>query len=186
MLLTTSDAIAGSEIEETLGFVSGATVRTRFIGHDLMAGLKNLVGGSLNEYENLLNDSRRIAVDRMESEARMMGADAVIAMRLATSEITEAAAEVLAYGTAVRIRPRDAETSGATDETEITSPHGREASILADAWVRSKPDPATRDYKARLRAGTSVTVVGGGDVYYRIATADGVHGYVERSAVAGP
>ena len=103
MLLSTSDEIAGREITETIGLVSGNAVRARHLGRDVLAGLKNLVGGEIGAYQKLLSDSRQIAIERMEEQATEAGADAIVAVRLATSTITSGASEVLAYGTAVKL-----------------------------------------------------------------------------------
>ncbi len=103
MLLSTSDEIAGREITETIGLVSGNAVRARHLGRDVLAGLKNLVGGEIGAYQQLLSGSRQIAIERMEEQATEVGADAIVAVRLATSTITSGASEVLAYGTAVKL-----------------------------------------------------------------------------------
>lgn len=103
MILTTTEAVAGREIVEVLGVVRGSTVRAKHIGSDIVAGLRNIVGGELKEYASLLAGAREQALDRMTAEARKLGADAVVAMRFESSTITQAASEVLAYGTAVRL-----------------------------------------------------------------------------------
>jgi uncharacterized protein YbjQ (UPF0145 family) len=89
---------------ETLGLVRGSTVRAKHLGSDIVAGLRNLVGGEVKEYAALLTGAREQALDRMTEAAREMGADAVVAVRLETSTIAQAASEVLAYGTAVKLR----------------------------------------------------------------------------------
>lgn len=104
MLLTTSDLVPGREVAETLGLVRGNAVRARHLGRDITAGLKNLVGGEIGAYQHLLADSRDQAIERMTAEAEALGADAIVAVRLSTSAIAGGAAEVLAYGTAVRLR----------------------------------------------------------------------------------
>ncbi|MEM7488171.1 MAG: YbjQ family protein [Pseudomonadota bacterium] len=104
MILTTTEAVPGREIEHTIGLVRGSTVRSKHLGSDIVAGLRNLVGGEVKEYAALLTGAREQALDRMTSDARAMGADAVVAVRLETSTITQAASEVLAYGTAVKLR----------------------------------------------------------------------------------
>lgn len=101
MIITTTDFITGKEIE-TLGIVKGSTVQTKNVGRDIAAGLKNLVGGELTEYTDMMNEARAIATDRMVLEAQVLGADAVVCVRYATSSITQAAAEVIVYGTAVK------------------------------------------------------------------------------------
>jgi uncharacterized protein YbjQ (UPF0145 family) len=104
MLLTTSDLAPGREVAETLGLVRGNAVRARHLGRDITAGLKNLVGGEIGAYQHLLTESRNQAIERMTAEAEALGADAIVAVRLSTSSIAGGAAEVLAYGTAVRLR----------------------------------------------------------------------------------
>jgi uncharacterized protein YbjQ (UPF0145 family) len=103
-LLTTTEGVPGREVVEVLGLVRGSTVRAKHVGSDIVAGLRNLVGGEVKEYASLLAGAREQAIDRMTAEARGLGADAVVAMRLETSTITQAASEVLAYGTAVKLR----------------------------------------------------------------------------------
>jgi len=104
ILIVTSDGIPGREIAQTLGLVRGSTVRAKHLGTDIVAGLRNLVGGEVREYASLLAGSREQAVDRMLDEAYALGADAIIAMRFQTSTIQQGASEVLAYGTAVRLK----------------------------------------------------------------------------------
>ena len=103
MLMTTSDTIPGREIAETLGLVSANTVRARHVGRDIVAGLKNLVGGRIGAYQQLLADSREEALARLAADAEREGADAVVAVRIATASVAQGAAEVLAYGTAVKL-----------------------------------------------------------------------------------
>ncbi len=104
VLIVTSDAVPGREITETLGLVRGSTVRAKHLGTDIVAGLRNLVGGEVREYASLLAGSREQALDRMLDEARALGADAIVATRFQTSTIQQGASEVLVYGTAVRLR----------------------------------------------------------------------------------
>ena len=101
MLVITADNIPGRQIE-ALGMVKGNVVRAKHIGRDLMAGLKNLAGGEIKSYTDLLSESRQIAYDRMLAEAEEMGADAIVAMRFSSSQVMEGASEMIAYGTAVR------------------------------------------------------------------------------------
>ncbi len=101
MIITTSDYIAHKKIVKTIGLVRGNTIRARHIGHDIAAKFRNIVGGEVQNYTKLIAESREQALDRMVEEARSLGADAIIMMRFATSEIMEGAAEILAYGTAV-------------------------------------------------------------------------------------
>ncbi|MEM8793001.1 MAG: YbjQ family protein [Pseudomonadota bacterium] len=103
MLLVTSDLVPGREIAQTLGLVRGSTVRAKHIGSDIVASLRNVVGGEVKEYAQLLAGSREQAIDRMVEEAAGLGADAIIAVRITTSSVTAQASEVLAYGTAVRL-----------------------------------------------------------------------------------
>jgi uncharacterized protein YbjQ (UPF0145 family) len=102
MILSTRDDIPQREITEVLGLVRGSSVRARHLGKDFGAVLKNLVGGEIPEYTKLLAEAREQALDRMLEEARALGADAVVALRYSSSEISSGAAEVLVYGTAVR------------------------------------------------------------------------------------
>jgi len=103
MIVVTTDAVAGREIAQVLGLVRGSTVRAKHIGSDIVAGLRNLVGGEVREYAALLAGAREQAHDRMVAEARSLGADAVVAVRMQTSMIQQGASEVLFYGTAVRL-----------------------------------------------------------------------------------
>lgn len=103
MLLVTSENIPGREIVQALGMVRGSTVRAKHLGTDIVAGLRNLVGGEVKEYASLLAGAREQAVDRMVEEAFALGADAVVAVRMQTSTIQQGASEVLVYGTAVRL-----------------------------------------------------------------------------------
>ena len=99
----TLESLPGREVEP-LGLVRGSTVRAKHIGSDIVAGLRNLVGGEIKEYAALLGGAREQAIDRMLEEARALDADAVLGVRFETSTITQQASEVLAYGTAVRFR----------------------------------------------------------------------------------
>ncbi|PRY94976.1 uncharacterized protein YbjQ (UPF0145 family) [Hasllibacter halocynthiae] len=99
----TLESVPGREVE-ALGLVRGSTVRAKHIGSDIVAGLRNLVGGEIREYAALLGAAREQALDRMLDEARALGADAVIGVRFETSTIAQQASEVMAYGTAVRFR----------------------------------------------------------------------------------
>ncbi|MEM9756866.1 MAG: YbjQ family protein [Pseudomonadota bacterium] len=104
MLILTSETVPGRDVAEALGLVRGSTVRAKHIGSDIVAGLRNIVGGEVKEYASLLAGAREQAVDRMVDEARGLGADAIVAVRMQTSTIQQGASEVLAYGTAVRLR----------------------------------------------------------------------------------
>ena len=101
MIVTTSNDVPGKRIVRTLGLVRGNTIRTRHLGRDLMAVLRNVVGGEVSEYTKLMAESREQALDRMVDEAHGLGANGVVALRFSTSMVMSAAAELLAYGTAV-------------------------------------------------------------------------------------
>ena len=101
--LTTSDDLPDRQIIQTIGLVRGNAVRARHIGRDLLAGLRNLVGGELIDYTKLLAESREQALDRMVAQASQLGANAVVGVRFQTSMLMAGAAELLAYGTAVKI-----------------------------------------------------------------------------------
>ena len=101
MILVTSETVAGKRIVKSLGLVRGNTVRARHLGKDIMAGLRNIVGGEVHEYAKLIAESREQALDRMVVEAEGLGANAVIAVRFTTSVMMGGAAELLAVGTAV-------------------------------------------------------------------------------------
>ena len=104
MHITNIETIPGKTIIEHYGLVQGSTVRAKHVGRDLMAGLKNLVGGELKGYTELLGDARKEALDRMKAQASMMGANAVVNVRFATSSVAQGAAELFAYGTAVKVQ----------------------------------------------------------------------------------
>lgn len=104
MIVATSDTIMGHEIVEVLGLVRGNTVRARHIGGDIMAMLRNIVGGEVHEYVKLTAESREQALDRMIEEAEGLGANAVVTVRFATSTVAMGAAEIFVYGTAVVVR----------------------------------------------------------------------------------
>ncbi|MCD6128859.1 heavy metal-binding domain-containing protein [Candidatus Bipolaricaulota bacterium] len=104
MLVTTIDRIPGHEISEVLGLVQGSTIRARHLGRDIMAGLRNVVGGEIKDYAQMLTEARQLAIQRMVKEAERLGADAILGVRLATAQTMAGAAEVLAYGTAVRLK----------------------------------------------------------------------------------
>ena len=105
VLITTADVVPDRAVAHTFGLVRGSAVRGSHLGHDIFAWMKNLVGGEIDEYTKLMAEAREQALDRMAAEARAHGADAVVGMRFANSTIAKGAAEVLAYGTAVRLRP---------------------------------------------------------------------------------
>ncbi|ODS37495.1 MAG: hypothetical protein A7316_09330 [Candidatus Altiarchaeales archaeon WOR_SM1_86-2] len=103
MMVVNTNSIEGKNIAETLGLVRGNTVRAKWFGKDFLAGLRNIVGGEVTEYTEMLTEAREEALERMIAEAERLGADAVINVRFQTSQLTQAASEILAYGTAVRI-----------------------------------------------------------------------------------
>ena len=103
MILTTTDTISGKELE-TLGLVKGSTIQTVNAVRDIGAGLKTLVGGELTNYNEMMNDSRALATKRMVGEAEAMGAEAVVAVRYSSASVMQSAAEVMAYGTAVKFK----------------------------------------------------------------------------------
>jgi len=105
MLITTSEVVPGMRLVRVVGLVRGNSVRARHMGVDILAGLRNMVGGEIREYTKLLGESREQAIDRMAEQARDMGGNAIIAMRFSTSMIMGGAAELLAYGTAVVLEP---------------------------------------------------------------------------------
>ncbi|MCD4812591.1 YbjQ family protein [bacterium] len=106
MYLTSQDNLKEFEIEKTLGLVKGNTVRARHLGKDIMAAIRNLIGGELPEYTKLLAESREQATDRMIKEAEELGADGIVAIRYTTSSIAQNAAELYVYGTAVTLKQK--------------------------------------------------------------------------------
>jgi uncharacterized protein YbjQ (UPF0145 family) len=104
MILSNVETVPGKTIVEFYGVVSGNTVRAKHLGKDIMAGFKNLVGGELKAYTELLQESRQEAQDRMVEQAKAMGANAVVNVRFATSSVAQGAAELFAYGTAVKVQ----------------------------------------------------------------------------------
>jgi len=103
MIITTANDIPGQTVTEVLGIVKGNTIRAKHIGKDIVAGLRNLVGGELKEYTEMITEAREEAMARMEREAAAMGADAIVGVRITTSQVATGAAEILAYGTAVKL-----------------------------------------------------------------------------------
>jgi uncharacterized protein YbjQ (UPF0145 family) len=106
MLLSTREQCEGFEVTETLGLVRGNTVRVRHLGNDILAGLKNIVGGEILAYTELFVDAREQALDRMIADAQELGADGILGIRFTTSMVMRGASEILAYGTAVKLRPK--------------------------------------------------------------------------------
>lgn len=105
MIVVTNDRIPGRRVVESRGLVRGNTIRARHVGRDVLAGLRNVVGGEISDYTKLLGEAREQAIDRMLEEAEALGADAVIEVRFETSMVMNAAAELLCYGTAVVTEP---------------------------------------------------------------------------------
>lgn len=101
MIVCTTDVLPDRRVVRTLGLVRGSTVRCMHVGHDIVAALRNLVGGEIEEYTKMLAEAREEALDRMIADAEALGADAVLGLRYATSDIAAGAAEILIYGTAV-------------------------------------------------------------------------------------
>ncbi len=104
MLISTTDIVPGKEIVEVIDIARGSTVRARNIGRDIFAGLKNLVGGEISEYTKLMADAREEAIDRMIADAESLNADAIINVRFMTAMVMQGASEILAYGTAVKLK----------------------------------------------------------------------------------
>lgn len=104
MILSNTETIANKTISETLGIARGSTVRSRNIGRDIFASLKNIVGGEIEEYTKLQADAREQALQRMINDAKRLGADAIVNVRFTTSVVAQGASEMLAYGTAVNLQ----------------------------------------------------------------------------------
>ena len=102
VLVTTQDTFVDHKISQTLGLVKGNTIRARHVGKDIMAGLRGIVGGEIEEYTKVFAEAREQAIDRLIQDAKRVGADGVVCMRLTTSTVMQGAAELLAYGTAVK------------------------------------------------------------------------------------
>jgi uncharacterized protein YbjQ (UPF0145 family) len=103
MIITNIETVPGKNIIEHFGLVAGSTIRAKHVGRDIMASLKNLVGGELKGYTQLLQESRQQALDRMVDQARQLGANAIINVRFSTSSVAQGAAELYSYGTAVLV-----------------------------------------------------------------------------------
>lgn len=103
-MVTTTESIEGKKIIKTLGIVKGNTIRAKHIGKDIVAGLRHVIGGEIKEYTQLMGDAREEAIKRMSEEAKKMGADAIINVRFTTAMVMAGAAELLAYGTAVKVK----------------------------------------------------------------------------------
>jgi len=107
MIITTSEQLAGMKVTKTCGLVRGSTIRARHLGRDLMALLRNLIGGEISEYTKLMAESREQSIKRMTDEAESLGANAIVSARFATSMVMSGAAELLVYGTAVVVEETD-------------------------------------------------------------------------------
>ncbi len=107
MIIATTNTVAGKEIVQTLGMARGSTIQSKHIGKDIMSGLRTIVGGELTEYAEMLEEAREKAINRMVEDAEKMGANAVINVRFMTSGVMAGAAEILAYGTAVKIKDKE-------------------------------------------------------------------------------
>ncbi len=103
MILTTLEGVPGKTIIEHYGIVQGSTIRAKHIGKDIMASFKNLIGGELKGYTELLQEARAEAIERMQQQATELGANAILNIRFATSSVAQGAAELFAYGTAVKV-----------------------------------------------------------------------------------
>ena len=103
MIVTTQDKVENRTISQTLGVVSGESIRARHVGKDILAGLRNLVGGEITEYSKLMAESRQQAMDRMVKAAQEKGADAIVGIRFTTSMLQAGASEIFIYGTAVKL-----------------------------------------------------------------------------------
>jgi uncharacterized protein YbjQ (UPF0145 family) len=104
MLMSTTGEIDNYKVAQVLGVVRGNTVRAKWFGKDIMAGLRQIVGGELNEYTEMMTEAREQALSRMEEDAKKLGADAVIGIRFTSSDVMRSAAEILVYGTAVKLK----------------------------------------------------------------------------------
>ena len=104
MIIVSTDFVSGKKVVETLGIAKGNTIRAKWLGKDIMAGFRNLVGGELKEYTEMLQEAREQSLKRMEEDAKKLKADAVINVRFTTSQTMSGAAELLAYGTAVKLK----------------------------------------------------------------------------------
>ena len=104
MIITTTETIPGKRIDKVLGIVKGNTIRARWFGRDIVAGLKTLVGGEIKSYTEMMTKAREEAIERMVEEAKKLKADAIVGVRFTTSEVMQGSAEMLAYGTAVKLK----------------------------------------------------------------------------------
>ena len=122
MIVVNTETIPGQEIVELKGLVQGNTIRAKHVGRDIGAGLKNLVGGELKAYTDLMTEARREAVKRMLAQAEALGANAVVNVRFTTSQVANGAAELYAYGTAVVAAPRPVTPQATSGAAGVTAP----------------------------------------------------------------
>lgn len=145
MIVVNTETIPGHEIVAVKGLVQGNTIRAKHLGRDIGAGLKNLVGGELTGYTELLTESRREALDRMLGQARQLGANAVVNVRFTTSSVAAGAAELYAYGTAVMTQPANAAGSSATapgtEAQSSAAPTGSSAAPTGPGPAAPPPTP---------------------------------------------
>ena len=106
MILSSRETVEGYEVLETLGLVRGNTVRVRHLGNDILAGLKNIIGGEIAAYTELFADAREQAIDRMVADAEELAADAILGIRFTTSMVMKGSSEILAYGTAFKLKKK--------------------------------------------------------------------------------
>lgn len=106
MILTNIDYVPGYEVTESLDLVKGSTIRAKHVGKDLVSVFRQIVGGELKEYSEMIDESRKISTGKMVTEAEKLGADAIINVRFTTSNVMQGAAEILVYGTAVRLKKK--------------------------------------------------------------------------------
>ena len=104
MIIVNTESIPGKEIDQALGLVKGSTIRAKHIGKDIMSGFRQIIGGEMKEYAEMLTEARQFATLQMVEEANALGADAIVNVRYTTSAVMQGAAEILAYGTAVRLK----------------------------------------------------------------------------------
>lgn len=119
MILVNTEAVPGRKITEVKGLVQGNTIRAKHLGRDIAAGLKNLVGGELKGYTELLTEARRQSIERMMAQASQLGANAIVNVRFTTSAVTQGAAELYAYGTAVVLAPQDGEAGPEQGQSQV-------------------------------------------------------------------
>lgn len=107
MMIVTTEQVAGYDITEVIGYVKGSTIQTKHVGRDITAGLKSLVGGEIQGYNEMMTEARKLAMHRMVEEATSKGANAVVAMRMQSAAVMAGAAEIIVYGTAVKIEKKE-------------------------------------------------------------------------------